>query len=386
MSAPFLVFVVDDDPQVLEVMRKVLEPDCVVEAFVDAESSLQRMDAIRPDLLLLDVRMPGMGGYALCRHLKDDSSLKNVPVIFVSSQDSIEARLTGYDAGGEDFVIKPFELEEIRRKVERARRVEESRLAMKNCLADAEQLSALVMENMDEYAILIRYIRELIGWRSEHEIAQGTLEMLRRYRLEGVVQTRIQQRVLTASLQGSNNPLEESVMNHVCGLERIFEFRNRSVYNFECMTLMVRNMPVHDLDYCGRLRDHLCIAAECADARLQSIALEESNQRSQNGIHAVLEQLHFMANLLGQRHHDDRAAGSDLLFRMEQGMARAFIHLGLPEDQERKFGDLMNGYMKEFMDLLDRGEETNGLMEKLREQLGALVVAPQTGSAGRILS
>jgi CheY-like chemotaxis protein len=376
MSGTFKVFVVDDDPFVLDIIRGILEPDCLVETFESVEACAPRLEAAKPDMFLLDVRMPGIDGYAFCRQIKDDPGLRHIPVTFVSGQDTIDARLKGYDAGGEDFIVKPFEAEEVLRKVQVARQIADAKRAIASQLEDPEMLSSLVMANMDEYAILVRFMRELISWNSEQEIANGVLDMLQRYKLDGVVQTRISQRTLTQSPQGANLPLETSVLNHVRGMERIFEFRNRSVHNFDRLTMMINNMPLHDPDYCGRLRDHLCIAAESAEARLKALETEEASQRSQSGIQGALERVRSMTAELNQAHLRDRATSSELFVRMEQGLANSFVHLGMSEDQERHLGDMINGFMKELMDLLDRGEETHTALQDLGERLGQLTPGP----------
>ncbi len=372
MSEAFKVFVVDDDPLVLDIIRGILEPAYAVETFSAAAACLERLAVASPDMFLLDVRMPGVDGYELCRRLKDDAALGQIPVTFVSSQDTIEARLRGYDAGGQDFIVKPFETEEMLRKVRVAQDMVGGKRALVRQLEDSELLSSLVMANMDEYAILVRFMRELISWDSEQQIATGVLEMLQRYRLDGVVQTRISLRTQTLSAQGADVPLETAVLNHVKGLERIFEFRNRSVHNFERLTMMINNMPLADPEYCGRLRDHLCIAAESAEARLRALEIEEANQRNQDGIKGAMEQVRAMTASLRQALLANRANTSELFMRLEQKLVNSFVHLGLSEDQERHLGDLVNGFMKELVEMLDSGEQTYAALEGLAGQLGQL--------------
>ena len=376
MTKAFTVFVVDDDPLVLDIIRGLLAATFTVETFRDAPACQQRLASQQPGMFLLDVRMPGIDGYELCRRIKDDAALRQIPVTFVSGQDSIEARLTGYDAGGEDFIVKPFEAGELLHKVRVAQQIARDKSALAQQLEDSELLSSLVMANMDEYAILVRFMRELISWQAEPEIAAGLLDMLQRYRLDGVVQTRISRRTLTVSAQGTDLPLETAVLNHVRGLERIFEFRNRSVYNFERLTLMVKNMPLNDPDYCGRLRDHLCIAAESAEARLKALETEAENRRNQAGIQGALARVQTLAADLHQAHLRDRAASSELFVRMEQNLANAFVHLGMSEDQERHLGDLVNDFMRELVTLVDRGEETYESLLDLSVRLGQLTGTP----------
>lgn len=383
MPEVFRVFAVDDDPFVLEVIRGCLGKDYVVETFESVDACRQRLETEKPDMFLLDVRMPGTDGYAFCQQIKGDAGLSRIPVVFVSSHDTIDARLKGYDAGGEDFVVKPFESDELLRKIrvaqqlaEQVKNIEEEKTRLSRQLEDSELLSSLVMANMDEYAILMRFIRELLSHESEEQVAVGVLEMLQRYHLDGVVQAHVSGRTLTLGAKGANLPLEISVINHVRTMERIFEFRSRSAYNYEKLTIMVNNMPIHDPDTCGRLRDHLCIAAECADDKLRAIEVVEANQRSQFGVEAALIRVRALTDQVRQASMKDRTIGSDIIFRMEQGVSKAFVTLGLSEDQELYLGKLINGFVTELAGLLDRGETINQALDDIAGRLAELMVVP----------
>jgi CheY-like chemotaxis protein len=372
MSYPFKVFAIDDDPLILEIMAEILGTDYEVETFESVEDCLPRLEAERPGMFLLDVSLPGMDGYAFCRQIKDDPALRQIPVTFVSSNDTIEARLEGYDAGGEDFIVKPFAPEEVLRKVKIAQQIVHNQQSLQEQADASEYLSSLALASMDEAGIVLQFMSKLIGWNSEQEVAEGLLELMQRYKLEGVVQTRTAQCSLTLSKAGANLPLEVSVIEHVSGMDRIFEFRSRSVHNFERVTLMVNNMPLADPDFCGRIRDNLSVAAQGADSRLQAIETEEANRRNQKGILEALQSVRESISAMHQAHLQDRAASTALMVELDQDMANSFVHLGMTDNQERKMENLVGDFMKRLVELLDRGEETQEAMRGLSEKLGRL--------------
>jgi CheY-like chemotaxis protein len=372
MSQTFKVFVVDDDPFVLDIIRGILEPGCTVETFDSVEACAPRLETVKPDMFLLDVRMPGIDGYAFCREIKDDAGLRHIPVTFVSGQDTIEARLKGYDAGGEDFVVKPFEAEEVLRKVQIAQQIARTKRSMATQLEDSELLSTLMMANMDEYAILVSFMRELISCGTEQEVATGVLEMLQRYKLAGVVQTRISQRTLTLSAQGANLPLEASIVDHVRSMGRIFEFRNRSVHNFERLTLMIHDMPLDDPELCGRIRDHLCMVAESVESRLKTIESEETNRRNQAGIHEAIERISTATRKARNNYVRDRAASAELLMFLENDFTKSFSHIEMSDKDELTLSSLVNTFSGKMLELLDGGEETQQAMEEMGRRLGQL--------------
>jgi len=109
-----VILVVDDDPNNLAVVR-----DCMVEfnytilVAEDGESAAQRADYARPDLILLDVMMPGINGYDTCRQLKAQSGTKDIPVIFMTALAETGNKIKGFEAGAIDYITKPFQREEL---------------------------------------------------------------------------------------------------------------------------------------------------------------------------------------------------------------------------------------------------------------------------------
>lgn len=372
MSSSFKVFAVDDDPVVLNIILAILEPDCQIQAFPDAEDCLRQLESERPDLFLLDISLPGMDGYTLCRQIKDDSNLRRIPVIFVSGRDTIEERIKGYDAGGEDFIVKPFEPEELLRKFMVAQSMVQNQRSLAGQLEDAELLSSLVMASMDETGILLQFMSKLIAMESTEEIAGGLLELMQRYRLDGVVQTRVGSDTQTLSTAGKNLPLEVAVIEHVRDQGRIFEFRQRSVHNFERVTLMINNLPLGDPDFCGRLRDHLSVAAQGVDSRLKALQAENDSRRAQEGILSALENVGDTIMELRDAHQRNSDDSSKLVVDLQETLLNSFYRLGLTDNQEKYLQDMVGDFMTRMVALLNRGEKTQGALQRLNSKLGQL--------------
>ena len=112
------ILVVDDTPANLTLLATLLsEQGYDVRVAPEGKLALQSARACPPDLILLDIRMPGMDGYQVCRELKADARLRAVPVIFLSALDAPQDKLSGFQAGGVDFVTKPFETLEVLARV-----------------------------------------------------------------------------------------------------------------------------------------------------------------------------------------------------------------------------------------------------------------------------
>lgn len=115
-GAPRLLLV-DDAPEQLRQLSELLRHQYRLLHATDGVSGFHRAQAQRPDLILLDVLMPGMDGHAVCRLLKADAATREIPVIFLSSQANAQQRLDGLRLGAVDYVGKPFLAEEVLARV-----------------------------------------------------------------------------------------------------------------------------------------------------------------------------------------------------------------------------------------------------------------------------
>jgi len=113
-SCPANILIVDDIEDNLEILGDLLMFDGYkVEKVMSGEAVLEQVQVSRPDLILMDILMPGMNGYAVCTQLKADESTKDIPVVFVSSMGDVESKVQGFKVGAVDYINKPFHHAEI---------------------------------------------------------------------------------------------------------------------------------------------------------------------------------------------------------------------------------------------------------------------------------
>ncbi|MCL4694360.1 MAG: response regulator [Candidatus Hydrogenedentes bacterium] len=109
------VLIVDDNPENLRVLREMLaDQGFEVRVARDGRQALRSVEASPPDLVLLDIHMPDVDGYEVCRQLKRDPRYQDIPVIFLSALGETFNKVTAYDCGGCDYITKPYQFEEVR--------------------------------------------------------------------------------------------------------------------------------------------------------------------------------------------------------------------------------------------------------------------------------
>lgn len=114
------ILIVDDEQDIVESLKFVLEAggyDCFT-AF-NGEDGLRLAKELVPDLIILDVMMPKINGYKISRLLKYDNKYKNIPILMITARSQEEDKLIGEETGADEYITKPFDLDDVLRQVEK---------------------------------------------------------------------------------------------------------------------------------------------------------------------------------------------------------------------------------------------------------------------------
>jgi len=119
MSMKVKILIVDDDPDLTNLVRSILEAeDYMVYSAESGEEALGEVPKLRPDLIILDIILPGIDGYNICKTLKTDDHTSPIPIIILSIRSSVEDRIMGLNIGADDYITKPFDPGELAARVE----------------------------------------------------------------------------------------------------------------------------------------------------------------------------------------------------------------------------------------------------------------------------
>lgn len=145
------ILIVDDDPIGREVLDDLLAPEGYELYFAeDGPAAIQAAHEVMPDLLLLDVMMPGMDGFEVCRRLRQGPVMGEVPIIMVTALDDQKSRIQGLEAGADDFVSKPFNRHELQARVRTITRLNRYR----RLLAERVKFERVVEQSETGYLLI----------------------------------------------------------------------------------------------------------------------------------------------------------------------------------------------------------------------------------------
>jgi len=208
-SAEHTILVVDDEPAILRLVSDYLKNvGFRILVSRDGESALERARYAHPDLILLDVVMPGLDGFETCRRLKADETLRDIPVIFMTSLSETQDKVLGFQLGAVDYIPKPFEYEEILGRITTHLRLRdlarELRAAKENLERQVEERTAeLARSNEELRAIAIENAHLFEAEREQRrQVEQSHAQLVQSEKLAATGR-------LAASLAHEiNNPLQ----------------------------------------------------------------------------------------------------------------------------------------------------------------------------------
>ena len=345
-NTPYTVLVVDDEAPNRLLMETALRDEYTV---ITAESGAECLDylANHPvDLIIMDVRMPNMTGYEACSAIKGQFSTKDIPVIFLSAHTDLEDKLKGYEAGGDDYLTKPCELKEVFVKVK-------TQIALKESLANTKNMAMMAITNSSELGMVNHFYESSFSCETVEKLAQQIIDTCHSFDLECSLQIRNSSDVFNASsTRNQCTVLEIDLIEQIRDADRIIHFGKRTAFNFDNVSLIIKNMPRDDESKCGRLNDHLASLLNGAEARIESIDVEIAQRKAvldelQNALGHVNSAVKDVEDGIKDRQKQTAGIIASLFDEMHVG----FSSLALSEEQEEFFVGLVNNHMDKVISL-----------------------------------
>ena len=137
-----VVLAVDDTPENLDVVKGILANDYTVKAAINGQMALKIVEKSPPDIILLDIMMPGISGYEVCQHLKADPSTRDIPVIFLTAMEQTTDEAKGFELGAADYITKPVNPPILEARVK-------THLALKFAMDDLQSAYAVIKQQKD---------------------------------------------------------------------------------------------------------------------------------------------------------------------------------------------------------------------------------------------
>jgi class 3 adenylate cyclase len=218
----FRVLVVDDDPDMGAFLALLLKKEGMRADIVQGgDAALTRVMSDPPDLVLLDVMMPGLSGFEICQRLKSDEATALIPIVLITGLEDPQSRVKGIESGADDFLSKPVKREELLARVKTLRRLHETRKEL-----ESRRLAAEVERKEAIRKTFSRYISPRLAERIMGDAGEGGNLFAKAHRSEVVA--------LFADLRGFTGLTERTEVGRVVEmLNEYFSILSEAAYHYE---------------------------------------------------------------------------------------------------------------------------------------------------------
>ena len=204
-SLPGYILIVDDTPANLRLLSQILtERGFQARAVLNGPRALATAQAVLPDLILLDIMMPQMDGFEVCRRMKADERTRNIPILFISALSETEDKIRAFTAGGVDYITKPFQPEEVAARVRTHLALRNLQESLRQEIVERDKLIA----ELDAFAHTVAHdLKNPLG------LIMGYADLLQSdYETQPPQQVKECLRVISRTSHKMNNAIEELML------------------------------------------------------------------------------------------------------------------------------------------------------------------------------
>jgi DNA-binding response OmpR family regulator len=367
------ILLVDDDEFAAIVTAEVLSAEYEIRHLDNGPDALQAVINARPDLVLLDIDMPGMSGYEVCRALREEHALGDLPIIFLSGMVSDDDRLAGYEAGGDDYLTKPVSSEQLRAKIKVALASYAERNRLKHDLSNAFSTAMTAMSSSAEIGAVLQFMRTSFNCPDYASLCREVINTMNSYGLEACVKIHGRQGNVALSPEGACSPLEESVLSHMSRQGRLFEFGTRTSCSYEHITIIVKSDGRNDPERHGRMKDNLAWLAEGANARVVSLESMAEVVRQHAANKQLLENTRRALQRIDKRHRSQAEKNNLIFHDLQKNFDRSMLSIGITHSQEEELASMLEKAGVSARALYDEGLEIGDHMANLLQKLDDVV-------------
>ncbi len=366
------ILLVDDEPFFHSLISELLEGYEFHFAISAAECMTKLME-VTPDLILMDVELTDSNGYEVCRGLKENPETAQIPVFFISGKDDIDEKIKGYDAGGEDYIVKPLDGPEIDRKIRNFLKKQQEKAEREQALEQATKTAMTALHTQGEQGVVIEFLTKSFLCRDLEELAAELVAALKAFGYFSVVQLHSHLAVVTRNSAGAWNALEESILEESSSGRRITEKNDWVIFTGKNCKIMLKKNADEDEEKLGRVRDHVTFVLQGAEARIDNLNLEFALDEQSSGLFNMIKSAHRRLSSFNAQKISARRTVADSIDRFYVEFENNLANIDLTENQEKQVIDatdkLVDQLVDIFADRLNDHDVLNYLLRDLRHMV-----------------
>jgi len=353
---------VDDADANLALIKEIFSAEFEIFTIDNAVSAVDKISDIGPDLILLDVNMPGVDGYQICKTIREQNQFKNTPIVFLTSRKGLEDRLMGFEAGGDAYITKPFDIKELRYIVKSQLSHYHQFKEMEVKADSASEMVWTMMKSSSEIGEVVQYARNLSKVQDAEALATKTFDTFSQFCLKSALSLKFDGGEQMKRCDGQLlTPIEKELMDLAYRGGRISNVGRKFIFCGEKSIFLIKNMPIEDDELTGRLRDHVAIMLESCDSCVELINYRQQERNvnekcADSTQHTIVNELERIKLLFDGFTKQKVKTFENLEIKIEE----SFLYLGLNEEQEEQIMSLIEDARLD----LEQFENSGTIMQK----------------------
>lgn len=353
MSAAGRILIVDDEPFNREILRDILTPDFEVALAKSGSECIEMVPNFKPELILLDVSMPGMSGYDVCRELKSNHETKEIQITFVSALDTLADRLAGYEAGGDDYVTKPFQGKELLRKVNVALSNKAKTDGLKADMEFAKRVANNALASTNEIGRVLQFLNATFHCHELQSLSQLVIDTIASFGYRSTVQIRSGEEEINNSSDGHVNPLEVTVMNRISTEDQCIDIGPRTIINMDCISILVKGVSHTDREEYEKLKENMMVIAEGAEVRINTLRAQ-ADLMNQAGLLQAIRHAQDTLTFMSENKEKIKRQLPIVMDKLHSNLTLSVESLGLSQDQAQILFSLIRDTRREVLALFEK--------------------------------
>lgn len=378
MDSQIKILAIDDDKISQKFIGKALSDETFSMSYADdGEQGLAKALSDPPDIIILDVEMPGMNGYQVCEKLKETPENKEIPVVFLSSHSTLRDRMQGYEVGADDFLVKPFEKDDLVAKMRVLSKYLDDQKILKAQYELAQKTAHIAMTGSSELGLAMQFVEKSYGYHTYPDLADGLFQITRQYDLKCALMIISHDKQTWFSPDEAIKPLEKEMVEMLDRNQRFIDFGSRTIINYPKLSLLVKNMPLDDMERYGRIKDLLPMLLAAVNAKIHAINTEQAlslqGEELLESFSLIKNHLYYLTKTL----MTNQTESTELLQTMVTELNSDLLGMGLEEDQEDYILHRIDAAIEDAKNQLDASATLYVVFSGVLEQLKNMTIKQQ---------
>lgn len=329
-----------------------------------------------PDIVLLDVNMPGLDGYQICQLLRDDYLPDSTGVIFTSGLMGDDDIMRAFSAGADDYLIKPVRLQELLVKISQVQKSRQEQVSKGEQAQVAMKMAFDAMRTSAELGEILQFQEKIHQLATPQEIANASFEVLRNFELQASIVFLHENEPIHFRDDGIRPALEVDSILASRNRGRLYHWKRMTFLNYQLFSVLIRNMPIENEERYGILKDQICLLFNGLDTRLSTLMLAASEQDKQKRLKTISQVLASIALEIEQSSVAFSEQFERIIMDMETNLKAEMAQFNLLDSEELSLLTLIDSSLASatqlFGEQLETGKQQKQLMDKLLDKLNTV--------------